>query len=98
MRHQGSVDVFLEACERAEPGRILVIDDGGETSWAVIGDLITHELKNAGFTGVVVWGLNRDTVELRKIGLPLYSYGACPAAPRHHRPYGAQLFGTARFG
>lgn len=38
-------------------------------------------LHRPGFTGVVVWGLHRDTAELRKIGLPLYSYGAAPPPP-----------------
>ncbi|HKB08034.1 MAG TPA: RraA family protein, partial [Candidatus Polarisedimenticolia bacterium] len=29
VKHYGSVDVFLEAMEKAEPGDVLVIDNGG---------------------------------------------------------------------
>jgi regulator of RNase E activity RraA len=28
-RHYGSVDIFLEAIDRAEPGDVLVVDNGG---------------------------------------------------------------------
>jgi regulator of RNase E activity RraA len=80
-RHYGSVDVFLEAFERAEPGGVLVVDNGGRTDEACIGDLAVLEARGAGLSGVVVWGLHRDTAELREIALPVFSYGAHAAGP-----------------
>ena len=31
--------------------------------------------------GVVIWGLHRDTVDIRAIGLPVFSLGAIPTGP-----------------
>ena len=42
-RHYGSVDVFLEALSSAGPGDVLVIDNGGRTDEACIGDLVALE-------------------------------------------------------
>ena len=39
-RHYGSVDVFLEALGRAEPGDVLVVDNGGRSDEACVGDLV----------------------------------------------------------
>src|SRR5215218_11255750 len=47
-RHYGSVDVFLEAFGQAEQGDVLVIDNGGRTDEACVGDLAVLEAKAAG--------------------------------------------------
>jgi 4-hydroxy-4-methyl-2-oxoglutarate aldolase len=80
-RHAGSVDVFLEAFERAEPGDVLLADNGGRLDEACIGDLVVHEARAAGLAGVVIWGLHRDTADIGAIGLPVFSLGSVPAGP-----------------
>src|SRR5688572_19172293 len=42
-RHHGSVDVFLEAIASAEPGAVLVIDNGGRMDEGCVGDLTALE-------------------------------------------------------
>ncbi len=80
-RHVGSVDVFLEAFEGAEPGDVLVVDNGGRSDEACVGDLVVLEAADAGLSGIVVWGLHRDTADIRAIGLPVFSLGALPTGP-----------------
>lgn len=81
-RHYGSVDVFLEAIDTAERGDVLVVDNGGRMDEACVGDLVTLEVNNAGLSGVVIWGLHRDTAELNTIRLPMFSLGALPVGPQ----------------
>ncbi|MFD9483253.1 RraA family protein [Streptomyces sp. NPDC059991] len=81
-RHVGSVDIFLEAYEGAAPGDVLVVDNGGRLDEACVGDLAVLEAMDAGLTGVVIWGLHRDTADIRAIGLPVFSMGATPAGPQ----------------
>jgi regulator of RNase E activity RraA len=81
-RHAGSVDVFLEVFERhAAPGDVLVVDNAGRLDEACVGDLVALEAAAAGLAGVVIWGLHRDTADLRAIGLPVFSLGALPTGP-----------------
>ncbi|MEO7262237.1 MAG: RraA family protein [Jatrophihabitantaceae bacterium] len=80
-RHVGSVDIFLEALEGSAPGQVLVVDDGGRLDASCVGDLVVLEAASAGLAGVVIWGLHRDTVDIRAIGLPVFSLGAIPTGP-----------------
>jgi regulator of RNase E activity RraA len=81
-RHAGSVDIFLEAFEGAAPGDVLVVDNRGRLDEACVGDLVALEAQVAGLGGIVIWGLHRDTVDMRAIGLPVFSLGALSTGPQ----------------
>lgn len=89
--HLGSVDVVLEAIDDAPPGAVLVVDNGGRRDEACVGDLLALEAREAGLSGIVIWGLHRDTAQLRSIGLPVFSLGATPSGPRRVPPPGAAM-------
>jgi regulator of RNase E activity RraA len=80
-QHSGSVDIFLEAINTSVHGDVLVVDNGGRTDEACVGDLVIHEAHAAGLGGVVIWGLNRDSADIAAIGLALFSLGTTPTGP-----------------
>ncbi len=98
VRHYGSVDVFLEVFGAAGQGDVLVIDNGGRTDEACVGDLAVLEAEAAGLAGVVVWGLHRDTAELAEIGVAVFSYGSYPPGPLRLDETEPEALRTARFG
>ena len=97
-RHAGSVDVFLEALGQAEPGDVLVVDNGGRTDEACVGDLVALEVARAGLAGIVIWGLHRDTAQLRTIALPVLSLGTYPGGPERLDPQPGDALAWARCG
>ena len=98
VRHVGSIDVFMEALDFARPGDIVVIDNGGRTDEACIGDIVLLEAAAAGVAGFVIWGLHRDSKELREIGLPVFSMGALPTGPQRLHPRPPDTFERASIG
>ncbi|NQX33560.1 RraA family protein [Herbiconiux sp. VKM Ac-2851] len=98
VRHSGSVDVFLEALTLARPGEVLVVDNGGRDDEACVGDLVALEVAQAGLAAIVIWGLHRDTAELREIGLPVFSAGSLPTGPLRLDPQAPEALLSARLG
>lgn len=88
VRHVGSIDIFFEAIDRMPNGAVLVVDNDGRTDEACIGDIVLLEAKAAGAAGFVLWGLHRDSAELREIDFPVFSLGSLPNGPQrlHARP------------
>jgi regulator of RNase E activity RraA len=96
--HSGSVDVFLEAVSTARPGDVLVADNGGRLDEACIGDLAALDAAAGGVAGIVIWGLHRDTADILRIGMPLFSLGALPTGPQRLDPRSAGALAAARVG
>lgn len=97
-RHAGSVDIFLEALYGAERGDVLVVDNGGRLDESCVGDLVALEVRAAGLHGIVIWGLHRDTVDIRAAGLPVFSLGAIPTGPLRIEPRAPEALESARVG
>jgi 4-hydroxy-4-methyl-2-oxoglutarate aldolase len=96
-QHSGSVDIFLEAFTSAEAGDVLVVDNTGRDE-ACVGDLVVLEAKAAGLAGVVIWGLHRDTADIKAIGLPVFSQGHLPTGPQRLDPRPADALTAASIG
>ncbi|HLX18490.1 MAG TPA: hypothetical protein VKS24_25155 [Bradyrhizobium sp.] len=98
VRHVGSIDVFFEVFETAQPGDVLVIDNAGRLDEACIGDIVLLEAKAAGIAGIVLWGLHRDSTELVEIGFPVFSLGALPTGPQRLNARPQDIFSRATVG
>jgi regulator of RNase E activity RraA len=59
---------------------------------------MVHEAHGAGLSGVVIWGLHRDTVDLVRIGLPVFSLGCMPTGPLHFAGRAADALSHASVG
>lgn len=97
-RHAGSTDVFLEAIASANPGDILVIDNGGRLDEGCIGDLVVGEAHMSRLAATLCWGAHRDTAAIRAIGAKVWSLGTCPNGPLELRSRPDDALSRARFG
>ena len=69
-----------------EPGDVVVVDAGGSTLNAVLGDLISTKARHRGAAGFVVDGLIRDLPSIQELDFPVFARGTTPIGPLHRGP------------
>lgn len=75
-----------ESLEAAEPGDVIVVSGGGDTSRALLGELIGERAISAGIVGFALDGAARDAEVLAEIGLPVFARATTPAGPYKNGP------------
>ncbi len=70
----------------ARPGDVVVIDAGGSSLNAVLGDLISTKAQHRGIAGFVVDGYIRDLPAILELDFPVFARGTTPIGPLHRGP------------
>ena len=98
VQHFGTTDILLEAIAAAGDSDVLVVDNHGRDDEACLGDLMALEARNCGLAGIAIWGRHRDSADLLRIRLPLFSYGTFPAKSQRSHPRPPDALERALFG
>lgn len=69
-----------------QPGDVLVVDGGGNHSWALLGWLMVSTAIKIGVAGIIVDGCVRDSEEIRQSGFPVFCAGLSPNGPFKEGP------------
>lgn len=67
--------VIQKAIEMAEPGDVLVMNAGGTTTQAPVGEIIVRNCIRKGIVGLIIDGAVRDTDILPTLPIPVYAKG-----------------------
>jgi len=67
-----------ELAGTAGQGRVLVVDGGGSTRRALLGDMIAENAVNNGWAGFVIYGAIRDVATINTLELGVKAITACP--------------------
>lgn len=67
-----------EAVAEAGNGRVLVVDSGGSTRCAMLGDMLAEKAMNNGWSGVVIYGLIRDSADINAMAIGVRALGTIP--------------------
>jgi 4-hydroxy-4-methyl-2-oxoglutarate aldolase len=76
-QHLGTLPI-----DAAQPGDVIVIDNGGRPDTSCWGGLLALAAKTKEISGVVIDGACRDIDESRDLGFPVYARGAVPMTAR----------------
>jgi 4-hydroxy-4-methyl-2-oxoglutarate aldolase len=76
-QHLGTLPI-----DAAQPGDVIVIDNGGRPDTSCWGGLLALAAKTKEISGVVIDGACRDIDESRDVGFPVYARGAVPMTAR----------------
>lgn len=75
-----------KALDLAQPGDVIVVDAGGDTTNAIIGEIMWSYARTHGVAGFVIDGAVRDTAVLAAGDLPVYARGVTHRGPYKDGP------------
>jgi RraA family protein len=75
-----------KAIDMAEPGDVIVVDAGGDTTQAIIGEIILRVAKKRGVAGFVIDGAIRDSRAFLTHNYPCYAKGVTHRGPYKDGP------------
>jgi regulator of ribonuclease activity A len=70
--------LLKQALQERGDGRVMVVDGGGSTRRALIGDQIAAILAASGWAGIVINGAIRDSAEIDAMPVGVFCLGATP--------------------
>jgi RraA family protein len=69
------------AFDFCRPGDVMVIDGGGDTTQALLGEIMSTYAKTIGIAGLVIDGAIRDVAAIREMDFPVFARGATHKGP-----------------
>ncbi|AGX06429.1 MULTISPECIES: RraA family protein [Bacillus] len=75
-----------KAIDLAEPGDVIVVDAGGDTTNAIVGEIMLRIAKRNGITGFIIDGAIRDTKAFAEGDFPVYAVGVTHRGPYKDGP------------
>ena len=78
--------VIYKALMMLQPGHVLVVDGGGETTNALVGELIMLYARERGCAGFVIDAAVRDTAAFQQADFPCYARAASHRGPYKNGP------------
>lgn len=79
---KGQYHLGVKAIDAAEPGDVIVIDNGGRLDTSCWGGILANGAKMKGISGVIIDGACRDVDDCVEIDFPVYARGAVVATAR----------------
>ena len=70
--------LIRRAVQSPGAGRVLVVDGGGSRRCALLGDMLAKEALANGWTGLVIDGCVRDSIELKTLNIGIKARGTTP--------------------
>jgi RraA family protein len=70
----------------AKPGEVIVVDAGGDTTNAIVGEIMQRIAKKKGIGGFVINGAIRDSVAFKNDTFPVYAKGVTHRGPYKDGP------------
>jgi len=77
---------LLKALKEAKPGDILVVDVKGDTYRAIAGDFVVGMMQTLKLGGLVVDGVIRDLIDIKKLNFPVFSKGTTVSSGNKNGP------------